>query len=62
LRYAAAWTPASAKDYVLILPFIKYGFGRGAGKRLAIIEVRFGDSFENMVRLRDGSEIGGRSP
>jgi len=57
---AAAWTPASANDYVLILPCIKYGSDKGAGKRHAMTEVPEGDSFENMVIPRGGKEIGGK--
>src|SRR5215207_1230451 len=46
------------KDYVLTLLFIKYVSDKYAGKPHALIEVPEGGSFEDMVRLRGGKEIG----
>ena len=46
------------KDYVLTLLFVKYVSDKYADKPHALIEVPEGGSFEDMIRLRGGKEIG----
>lgn len=46
------------KDYVLVLPFIKYVSDKYAGQPFAPITIPKGASFKDMVALKGKSDIG----
>ena len=54
---AAAWTPASIKDYVLVLLFIKYVSDKYAGVPYAPITIPEGASFRDMAALKGKPDI-----